>query len=465
VGYVSPCGGYTVYISCCLHKWKFGTVFLMSTTRMMASWLGLRKGSPLMVLMAVCVCILASSDTVCLADRTFGAAPVPVPSVSFGDLVSVKLESAVLLRNALLEHGMVQITSVPNFSLMQQLLKDDVEISELAGLQSVSNVIARQLARSLHSLQSDGKGGGESFAQWLPTSPNGIAHIVRDSSHRRRPVVNSEFADTNFVLLARSRYNDQAPFQSVHGCDSVLHYDPSSSMLVSLTPGSHQQMSRMFMSAVSCSSLTTWSELAEVGFRYVNEYPFLVSQVATMDMDDHMQMDDKMSMDDNMVMDDGMNMGGGNDFCSSMGMTMSMSGFFSAADKDAICVNLFVESATLDSPSKFGAACLGIFLMGMVVQMCSRIRIEVNARYKKTNIIRKQVINFVVFGGQLTLGYLLMLVAMTYCAELFTMVVLGLTTGYAMFHLNLPPPTNTDPCCDAENEMVDSKTMTIDHIN
>ena len=55
----------------------------------------------------------------------------------------------------------------------------------------------------------------------------------------------------------------------------------------------------------------------------------------------------------------------------------------------------------------------------------------------------------------MALAYLLMLAAMTYSAELFCMVVLGLTAGYALFGLDSLPPASTEACCSVSDPVRD----------
>jgi hypothetical protein len=48
---------------------------------------------------------------------------------------------------------------------------------------------------------------------------------------------------------------------------------------------------------------------------------------------------------------------------------------------------------------------------------------------------------------QVTMGYFIMLIAMTYQTELFIMVVLGLTVGHAVFNLDGPVLESAEACC------------------
>merc|ERR1719181_1856515 len=51
------------------------------------------------------------------------------------------------------------------------------------------------------------------------------------------------------------------------------------------------------------------------------------------------------------------------------------------------------------------------------------------------------------YGVQQVMGYLLMLVVMTYQTELFVMVVLGLVVGHAVFNLGTSVGESADMCC------------------
>ena len=55
------------------------------------------------------------------------------------------------------------------------------------------------------------------------------------------------------------------------------------------------------------------------------------------------------------------------------------------------------------------------------------------------------------FGLNLTLGYLAMLVAMTYSVELFLCVVFGLCVGHFTFNTKTVVGESIDPCCASQN--------------
>ena len=99
-------------------------------------------------------------------------------------------------------------------------------------------------------------------------------------------------------------------------------------------------------------------------------------------------------------------------------------------------------------------ACIGVFFVGFIMQFLGKLR---NSRKWSAHV------SIVLFGAHITLSYLLMLVAMSYNVELFCMVCLGLTIGYATFHTALlgddaqrvypyREQENGDLCCSAANE-------------
>jgi len=142
-----------------------------------------------------------------------------------------------------------------------------------------------------------------------------------------------------------------------------------------------------------------------------------------------------------------------NDFCSGSGVSMYMMGFdtfIEWEDENPECVNLWFESWTLNSRGKFSVACLGIFSFGIAVE---------GLRYVQKEALRRRspaAVRIALRGIQVAAGYLIMLVTMLYQAELFVMVVLGLTTGWAIFHMQRPIKGEDDvdeatddvlPCC------------------
>jgi len=209
-------------------------------------------------------------------------------------------------------------------------------------------------------------------------------------------------------------------------------------------------------------------------------------------------------------------------FCLGSGTDMYMDGFqtwlFSGSGGDGedsanggklLCLNLLFSSWTLDSKAKVAFACLGTLalavfseFMGKARREASRLRMARLAKNRQKSVLNSHLGRsrngdkytsmdvsggggghegkaggasvFVwasslcmslddvgmafLFGVQVSLGYFLMLIAMTYQAELFACVVLGLSVGHALFNLQEPPSTNTDPCCAEPHFEDDAET-------
>ena len=162
-------------------------------------------------------------------------------------------------------------------------------------------------------------------------------------------------------------------------------------------------------------------------------------------------------------------------YCSGSGATMNMNGFDSlAADGagDSPCINYLFYSWTLNSNLRVILACIGTLLLGMFIQLITKMRTFLSPQYNVSATAQprcgvaaignrlagsssttKAFLTVALYGTQTILSYLIMLVAMTYNVELFVCVAAGLTLGYAVFLLDLPhPPHSTDPCCSTLDE-------------
>ncbi|KAG5185560.1 hypothetical protein JKP88DRAFT_180210 [Tribonema minus] len=118
--------------------------------------------------------------------------------------------------------------------------------------------------------------------------------------------------------------------------------------------------------------------------------------------------------------------------------TMWMTGFqFMAGHAGSPCVVYLFPGWVLNSAVKFGIACVGSFLMGIAAAALTSVRLLLNRQFVPQQKGHKPglwalagyALQLVVLAVQLTLGYWCMLVAMTYQAELFIMIVLGLAFG------------------------------------
>lgn len=142
-------------------------------------------------------------------------------------------------------------------------------------------------------------------------------------------------------------------------------------------------------------------------------------------------------------------------YCYGVGTSMVMSGFQSIADLgegNTECINLWFSDWTLDTKTKFAFACIGVLLLGILIQFVSHVRMTIvklpqNHFYRASNVL--------LYGLHVVLGYFAMLVAMSYSAELFSMICVGLTLGYALFFWDTKNGTiSADPCCPEDNSLL-----------
>eukprot|EP00934_Nitzschia_sp_Nitz4_P007267 Nitzschia sp. Nitz4//scaffold21_size171442//9870//12079//NITZ4_002138-RA/size171442-augustus-gene-0.198-mRNA-1//-1//CDS//3329542342//7257//frame0 len=111
------------------------------------------------------------------------------------------------------------------------------------------------------------------------------------------------------------------------------------------------------------------------------------------------------------------------------GTSMYMDGFHW---KDTTCVIYLFPSWILSTRGKFAAACIGTILLGIVVEyVIFRRRGAMRMLEAGTS---RLVASSAFYGLQLTLGYIIMLVIMTYSIPLCMCVVLGFVSGHILFN-------------------------------
>lgn len=132
---------------------------------------------------------------------------------------------------------------------------------------------------------------------------------------------------------------------------------------------------------------------------------------------------------------------------------MYMDGFrFTNFSNDQPCLKLFFSKWTLNTPTKFMLALFGVFSLGAAaeglsyfVRLCRIQPIYNTGCFSFLHILHA------------TLGYLNMLVIMTFSIELFIVLLAGLGVGHYFFFtlksreitVALVPAHNADiPCCD-----------------
>jgi hypothetical protein len=157
--------------------------------------------------------------------------------------------------------------------------------------------------------------------------------------------------------------------------------------------------------------------------------------------------------------------GSSSQFCYGKGTTMFMQGFqaqkLTSEDDTTSCVTLLFQDWTLDSRVKFAFACLGVFLLSALTQAVPLMRKHIIQRFSPNSagLLKdkrvRDLLLALLFGIDKTIGYFVMLVAMTYSVELFTMICLGITAGFIYFHLwNGGNPEDAkwgDICCDEDD--------------
>ena len=148
--------------------------------------------------------------------------------------------------------------------------------------------------------------------------------------------------------------------------------------------------------------------------------------------------------------------------------TMFMDGFSSGTDSNEPCVAFFFESWSLKSPELVFAACLFTIFLGMSIELCAKLRRKVR-RARGGNLRRgsamSTALTLLLYAFQVTAGYLLMLVSMTYHVPLFFSVVIGLTLGHAVFSIYSSDgggkiTSGTTACCaEARNDDDDDQSL------
>lgn len=145
--------------------------------------------------------------------------------------------------------------------------------------------------------------------------------------------------------------------------------------------------------------------------------------------------------------------------------TMWMTGFqFAAGHHSDPCVVFLFPEWVLDTKGKLAGACIGTFFAGVLVGLLGWLRVRIKDMCAAKGLwdpdYRPRWRPWLAEGGIVTIiavqvcfAYWLMLIAMTYQAELFIMVVLGLAFGHLFFR-----PRPRQACKPSANgKMIESK--------
>jgi hypothetical protein len=110
------------------------------------------------------------------------------------------------------------------------------------------------------------------------------------------------------------------------------------------------------------------------------------------------------------------------------GTSMYMDGF---TWQDTTCVIYLFSSWVLSTPGKFALAALGSILLGIALEFVLWKRRGV---YALPAGRRRLLLSTSIYGLQLAMGYLIMLVIMTYSGPLFISTVGGMMLGHLLFN-------------------------------
>ncbi|KAF4673586.1 hypothetical protein FOL47_010393 [Perkinsus chesapeaki] len=139
-------------------------------------------------------------------------------------------------------------------------------------------------------------------------------------------------------------------------------------------------------------------------------------------------------------------------FCESS-TDMIMSGFQFLWSEHRTCIILFLHPLVLNTRLKFALGMLAVFCLGIVAEASMRLRKRTeNSLSTSRSTLRGKMILVLLFSINLILAYMAMLVAMTYSAELFLSVVLGVAVGRIFLSNDQRGDYRSDavdPCCAA----------------
>jgi len=121
-------------------------------------------------------------------------------------------------------------------------------------------------------------------------------------------------------------------------------------------------------------------------------------------------------------------------FCVGDGTDMFMAGFSSSLAYQEPCVTLLWQRIVLNTRGKFITACLVVAVFGVVLEGLIFVRRKVNNKAGKVSLFMLNIIG----------AYFAMLVAMTYCVELFLCIILGQAAGHAIFNTGGDKGINDD---------------------
>jgi len=153
-------------------------------------------------------------------------------------------------------------------------------------------------------------------------------------------------------------------------------------------------------------------------------------------------------------------------FCSS-GTSMYMDGF---NWNSVVCIIYLFPSWVLNTQGKLIAAAFGTLAMGIAVEFAIAGRKILMKRASGCGHLSRLIVSTLLYGLQLTLAYLLMLVVMTYSGQLFICAILGLMMGHFVVNFRNRAKYSADalegatPCCqnDVSPTQVEESSEVVD---
>lgn len=141
-----------------------------------------------------------------------------------------------------------------------------------------------------------------------------------------------------------------------------------------------------------------------------------------------------------------------NGFCNGILTEMHMTGFVWSRELHPCLVFLF-PSFELTDAARFWAAAAGTLLAGVLAEYLIAVRRDLSPpiafkNYKtRFHAVCDRSWRLLLYTSSRALGYVVMLISMTYSAELFISVLVGLTIGHALFNLNSQVGEDMTACC------------------
>lgn len=139
-------------------------------------------------------------------------------------------------------------------------------------------------------------------------------------------------------------------------------------------------------------------------------------------------------------------------YCTGSGTNMMMNGFVWIPRGQNPCLILFFESWLIDSDLKLALSVIGVFILGISNAFANQYRDYIwKLRSKRKEEILSCAIHTTLGAVQLSIGYFLMLVAMTYVFVYFAAAVVGLAVGQVLVASKSSTMTlnaaQKDSCC------------------